>query len=81
LKQTYDHLVDSTNSIQSTVLAQGFSQGGKQRLIKQFLQSKQTILLRTNTFWEGIDLPNEELDCLIIVRLPFTNPEKPMFIA
>lgn len=81
LKQTYDHLVDSTNSIQATVLAQGFSPGGKQRLIKQFLQSKQTILLGTNTFWEGIDLPNEELDCLIIVRLPFTNPEKPMFIA
>lgn len=81
LKQTYDYLVDSTNSIQATVLAQGVSQGGKQRLIKQFLQSKQTILLGTNTFWEGIDLPNEELDCLIIVRLPFTNPEKPMFIA
>lgn len=80
LKQTYDNLLNSS-TINSSVLAQGFSPGGKQRLIKQFLQSKQTILLGTNTFWEGIDLPNEELDCLIIVRLPFTNPDKPMFIA
>ncbi|WP_088044123.1 ATP-dependent DNA helicase DinG [Bacillus sp. EAC] len=81
LKQTYDNLMQDINSINASVLAQGFSPGGKQKLIKQFLQSKQTILLGTNTFWEGIDLPNEELDCLIIVRLPFTNPEKPMFIA
>ncbi|WP_088069157.1 ATP-dependent DNA helicase DinG [Gottfriedia luciferensis] len=81
LKQTYDHLVQNSDSLNSSVLAQGVSPGGKQKLIKQFLQSKQTILLGTNTFWEGIDLPNEELDCLIIVRLPFTNPEKPMFIA
>ncbi|MFB7140873.1 ATP-dependent DNA helicase DinG [Gottfriedia sp. NPDC056225] len=81
LKQTYDHLIHDLDNLNSSVLAQGFSPGGKQKLIKQFLQSKQTILLGTNTFWEGIDLPNEELDCLIIVRLPFTNPEKPMFIA
>ncbi|MGG0178279.1 ATP-dependent DNA helicase DinG [Gottfriedia acidiceleris] len=81
LKQTYDQLIQDLDSLNSSVLAQGVSPGGKQKLIKQFLQSKQTILLGTNTFWEGIDLPNEELDCLIIVRLPFTNPEKPMFIA
>lgn len=81
LKQTYESLINDCTIENASILAQGYTPGGKQRLIKQFLQSKRSILLGTNTFWEGIDLPNEELDCLIIVRLPFTNPEKPMFVA
>jgi ATP-dependent DNA helicase DinG len=82
LKKTYEEVkMHQTEEKSLNLIGQGFSQGGKQRLIKQFLQTKQSILFGTNTFWEGIDLPNDELDCVIIVRLPFTSPEKPMYIA
>ena len=33
------------------------------------------IILGTGSFWEGIDLPGKELQCVIIVRLPFPVPD------
>lgn len=39
------------------------------------------MLLGTGTFWEGIDLPGEQLTCLFIVRLPFAVPTDPLVAA
>ena len=40
-----------------------------------------SILFGTNTFWEGIDLPNDLLEILIILKLPFSNPNNPIVDA
>jgi DNA polymerase-3 subunit epsilon/ATP-dependent DNA helicase DinG len=39
------------------------------------------VLLGTRSFWEGIDLPGDELRCLLIVRLPFAVPSDPLVAA
>ncbi|GKS80383.1 3'-5' exonuclease [Ligilactobacillus pabuli] len=54
------------------VLAQGIS-GGVEKVKKRFIMDHDhhALLLGTGSFWEGIDLPQDDLELLIITRLPF----------
>ena len=56
------------------------SQGGgvsAAELLARFRQERRAVLLGTNTFWEGVDLPGRELEVLIVPRLPFPVPTDP----
>jgi DNA polymerase-3 subunit epsilon/ATP-dependent DNA helicase DinG len=35
----------------------------------------------TRSFWEGVDVPGEDLSVLVIVRLPFSVPSDPLYAA
>src|SRR5699024_5007543 len=35
----------------------------------------------TSSFWEGVDIPGDDLSCLLIVRLPFQPPNHPVYEA
>jgi DNA polymerase-3 subunit epsilon/ATP-dependent DNA helicase DinG len=37
--------------------------------------------LGTRSFWEGVDLPGDELICLLIAKLPFGVPTDPLVAA
>jgi len=37
--------------------------------------------LGTRSFWEGVDIPGDELSVLVISRLPFAVPSDPLFAA
>src|SRR5690606_27756967 len=63
------------------LLAQGVSGGSNSRLTKKFQQFEKAILLGTNSFWDGIDIPGENLSCLVMVRLPFSPPNDPVTAA
>jgi Rad3-related DNA helicase len=39
------------------------------------------MLLGTDSFWEGIDIPGAALEILGIVRLPFAVPSEPLVAA
>jgi Rad3-related DNA helicase len=39
------------------------------------------VLLGTDSFWEGVDLPGEELEYVVVTRLPFAVPTDPVFAA
>lgn len=56
-------------------------QGGRSRLLREFRASEQAILLGTRSFWEGVDLPGDEVRCLLIARLPFAVPGDPLIAA
>lgn len=61
-----------------------FDQGSgtsRQLLIESFKTTEKAVLLGTRSFWEGIDLPGDDLQALVIVRLPFTVPSDPVFAA
>ncbi|MED4352629.1 ATP-dependent DNA helicase DinG [Schinkia azotoformans] len=57
------------------LIGQGISSGSRDRLTKSFKQHEQAILFGTSSFWEGIDIPGEDLSCIVIVRLPFSSPD------
>ena len=39
------------------------------------------MLFATDSFWQGVDVPGDSLRQVIIVKLPFTVPNDPVFVA
>jgi ATP-dependent DNA helicase DinG len=50
-------------------------------LLEQFRRAEHALLLGTATFWEGVDLPGDDLEVLVLTRLPFGVPTDPRFVA
>jgi ATP-dependent DNA helicase DinG len=51
------------------------------RLLESYRRGTRTLLLATASFWEGVDLPGESLEVLVLTRLPFGVPTDPRFQA
>ena len=47
-------------------------------LLKRFRHNSRSVLLGTDSFWQGIDVPGEALRNVIITRLPFAVPDRPL---
>ena len=61
------------------VLVQG--ETSKTKLLEQFIESGNALLIATSSFWEGIDVRGDTLSCVIIDKLPFTSPDDPLMKA
>jgi ATP-dependent DNA helicase DinG len=72
LQQAYDYL-QKTNF---KLLMQG--QTTKYALLEQFKHSERAVLLGTNSFWQGVDVPGAALCCVCIDKLPFASPGDPV---
>ena len=58
------------------VLVQGA--GGSRRAIVERFKEGGAVLLGTQSFWEGVDLPGDMLRCVVIAKLPFAVPDDPL---
>lgn len=47
-------------------------------LLERFRADRESVLLATEAFWEGIDVPGESLSAVIMVKLPFRHPDDPV---
>ena len=61
------------------VRAQG--QAPRERLLAQFRTDVESVLVATQTFWEGVDVPGEALSLVVIEKLPFQVPDDPLVAA
>lgn len=61
------------------VLVQGETSKG--RLLSQFVEAGNALLVATSSFWEGVDVRGDALSCVIIDKLPFTSPDDPLLKA
>ena len=61
------------------VLLQGSAP--KRQLMQQFLTQPRAVLVGSQSFWEGIDVPGEALQCVVIDKLPFPPPNDPLVEA
>jgi ATP-dependent DNA helicase DinG len=61
------------------VLIQG--QLPKRQLMQMFLAHPRSVLVGSQTFWEGIDVPGDALQCVLIDKLPFPPPNDPLVEA
>lgn len=50
----------------------------KSRLISEFKRDSKAIILATSSFWQGVDIPGEDLSCVIIEKFPFLPPNDPV---
>ena len=60
-----------------------FLQGSapKTHLLEKFKQTPNPVLFATSSFWQGVDVPGEQLSCVIIDKLPFAVPNDPVVAA
>jgi ATP-dependent DNA helicase DinG len=80
---SYELLFEVRERIHSRVptLAQGVD-GSRSALLERFRRERGgCLLLGTDSFWEGVDLPGEELEYVVVTRLPFAVPTDPVFAA
>ena len=50
-------------------------------MLEEFRAGPASVLLGTDGFWQGIDLPGDRLVTVIITRLPFAVPDRPLVAA
>ncbi|MCL7720531.1 ATP-dependent DNA helicase [Actinobacillus pleuropneumoniae] len=62
-----------------SVLLQG--ETSKARLLEKFIAEENSVLVATQSFWEGIDVRGDALSLVIIDKLPFTSPDEPLLRA
>lgn len=61
------------------VLQQGAAP--KRVLLQRFIDNPAAVLVGSASFWEGIDVPGDALQCVIIDKLPFPPPNDPLVEA
>ena len=77
LNIAYEHLTQS--DLPYPLLRQGEMPNA--RLVQAFKTEKNAVLLGTQSFWEGVDVPGMGLRLVIIDRIPFAVPDSPLHKA
>ncbi len=62
-----------------TLLVQGSEP--RRALLQRFGDGRGAVLLGSHSFWEGIDVPGDALQCVLIDKLPFPPPGDPLVEA
>ena len=55
--------------------------GPRTALLEEFRRTPHCVLFATASFWQGVDVPGEQLSCVIIDKLPFAVPNDPVVEA
>jgi Rad3-related DNA helicase len=80
LDRTFTDLEIPLSHLGISVMAQGIS-GPRSLLLDRFRSTPGSVLLGTDSFWEGVDVPGEALEMVVMVKLPFAVPSEPIIQA
>jgi DNA polymerase-3 subunit epsilon/ATP-dependent DNA helicase DinG len=80
LRNVYAGLKHRNDLDEVLILGQGID-GQRRQVLRTFEESERPLLLGTASFWEGVDIPGDQLSCVVIARLPFSVPTDPVFAA
>lgn len=59
------------------LLVQGDGQS-RSALLHDFKENVESVLLGTDSFWTGVDVPGEALSHVIVTKIPFESPSNPL---
>jgi ATP-dependent DNA helicase DinG len=76
MRLVHDHV---SLEIEYPTLLQGT--GPRNALLDEFKSTPNCVLFATSSFWQGVDVPGEQLSCVIIDKLPFAVPNDPVVNA
>ena len=79
LKSAHRTVMASMRAFPGRIMKQGDDDNSK--LLEAFKKENESVLFATDSFWQGVDIPGESLSQVIIVKLPFTVPNDPVFVA
>jgi ATP-dependent DNA helicase DinG len=84
---SYDMLRRAASSLQPWLTSQDLrllSQADgtpRTKMLEDFRANPRTVLLGTDSFWQGVDVPGDALQTVIISKLPFSVPDQPLLEA
>jgi ATP-dependent DNA helicase DinG len=76
LDYTYKKLAEDLRRVGITPLKQG--EAGRTQLLDRFRADANSVLFATDSFWEGVDVAGDSLQCVILPKLPFRVPSEPI---
>jgi ATP-dependent DNA helicase DinG len=76
LAKLYERLANELDEAGFAILKQGTD--NRTALLNRFRKEKGSVLFATDSFWEGVDVRGEALQCVILTRLPFRVPDEPI---
>lgn len=80
LKETAGH-IGPRLALGNIIVFDQATGGSRESLLDSFKTTEKAVLLGTRSFWEGVDIPGDDLSALVIVRLPFAVPFEPVFAS
>lgn len=84
---SYQMLQKAAERLRPWCAARGYpllSQGdglSRSQMIERFRMAGNAVLLGVDSFWQGVDVPGEALSNVIITKLPFAVPDRPLLAA
>lgn len=63
-----------------TILTQGDGLP-RSKMLTRFRETPRSVIVGVDSFWQGVDVAGEALENVIIVKLPFTVPDRPLIEA
>jgi ATP-dependent DNA helicase DinG len=84
---SYDHLRRVESDLTPWLAQQSlalYSQGvglPRTQMLERFKENPRGVLLGTDSFWQGVDVPGDALQNVIITKLPFSVPDAPLLEA
>lgn len=76
---THKRLEDELRQAGITPLRQGSA--ARTQLLDRFRGDPSSVLFATDSFWEGVDVAGDALQCVILPKLPFRVPTEPVLEA
>ena len=80
MNEAYEALSDHFEQKDIPLFTQGKGMS-RTAILKEFQKHKNSVLFGTSSFWEGVDIPGESLELLILFKLPFMVPSEPIVEA
>jgi ATP-dependent DNA helicase DinG len=80
---SYSQMNDLFERVRNRVAFPLLLQGTAPRsvLLERFKNTPGAVLFATSSFWQGVDVPGDQLSCVIVDRLPFAVPSDPIVAA
>jgi len=72
------HLLNRRKEIADHMLLAQSISGTRNRILKNFKRHQPAVILGADSFFEGIDLPDDALKLVVLTRLPFPAPNTPL---
>ena len=78
-QQVADRLQQPGRDVIWPLRAQG--DAPRNALLAWFKETPHSVLLATRSFWEGVDIPGDDLSLVVMDKLPFPTPNDPLHSA
>lgn len=74
LRRTHDVLISAVREYGIDVISHGVTNHSMGKCIDQFRHADRAILMGARGMWKGVDIPGDDLQCVIIEKMPYAVP-------